>query len=39
MSRNSNSKGSRNFEYSIFLGGMAKLRTLISNDLSESVRW
>ena len=38
MSRNSNSNGSRNFEYSIFLGGIAKLRPLISNDLSESVR-
>ena len=38
MSRNSNSNGSRNFGYSIFLGEMAKLKPLISNDLSESVR-
>ena len=38
MSQNSNSNGSRKFEYSIFLGGMAKLRLLISNDFSESVR-
>ena len=38
MSRNRNSNGSRNFEYSVFSGGMAKLRPPISNDLSESVR-
>ena len=37
MSRNSNSNGSRNFEYSIFLSGMVKLKPLICNDLSESV--
>ena len=39
MSRKSNSNGSRNFEYSFFLGGMAKLRPLISNNSSESVIW
>ena len=38
MSQISNSKGSRNFEYSVLVVGMAKLRLLISNDLSESVR-
>ena len=38
MSQNSNSKGSRNFEYSVLVGGMAKLRLLICNDLSKSVR-
>ena len=38
MSRNSNSDGSRNFENLIFLGGMAKVRPIISNNLSESVR-
>ena len=38
MPQNSNSNGSENFEYSIFVGGMAKLKPLISNDLSESVR-
>ena len=39
MSRNSNSNGRRNFEYSVFLSGMVKLRPLICNDLSESVSW
>ena len=39
MSWDSNSNGSRSFEYSIFLGGMAKLKPLIINDLSEPVRW
>ena len=38
MLQNSNSKGSRNFEFSILVVGMAKLRLLISSDLSESVR-
>ena len=37
MSWNRNSNGSRYFEYSTFVGGMAKLRTLISKNLSESV--
>ena len=37
MSQNSNSNGSRNFEYSVFLGGIAKLRPLISNDLSRKL--
>ena len=32
VSRDSNSNGSRILEYSIFLGGMAKLKPLIGND-------
>ena len=38
MPQNSNSNGSGNFEYSVFIGGIAKLRLSTSNDLSESVR-
>ena len=38
MSRNSNPNRKKNFEYSVILCGMAKLRSLIINDLSESVR-